>query len=195
MHGVDFCVHAAGLEQIDVADNKWQECVKTSLLESEDVMLTAIDANGKSLLALSLYNAQGPIILYRATKLPNNIHDVSGYRYSYDKSTQFSFVRPGNVTDSRRPATLFFPDLVEQAGPVSNTSLDQAATYDLWAHAIRMHLSGTKGRARTQRLGMDQQHQRRPVHIDGSSSDTWTCAPTVQTPASHRESANKVDER
>lgn len=123
MHGVDYVVHAAALKQVDTAEYNPMEYVKTNILGSENVMLAAISAGVKKVVALSTDKASSPVNLYGATKLTSDKLFISGNHYSYARGTKFSVVRYGNVMGSRGSVIPFFQSLAKQGKPLPVTDL------------------------------------------------------------------------
>lgn len=113
MYGVDYVVHAAALKQVDTAEYNPMEYVKTNILGSENVMLAAINAGVKKVVALSTDKASSPVNLYGATKLTADKLFVSGNHYSYARGTKFAVVRYGNVMGSRGSVIPFFRRIAE----------------------------------------------------------------------------------
>ena len=123
MHGVDYVVHAAALKQVDTAEYNPMEYVKTNILGSENVMMAAINAGVKKVIALSTDKASSPINLYGATKLTADKLFISGNHYSYARGTKFSVVRYGNVMGSRGSVIPFFRRLADKGDPLPITDL------------------------------------------------------------------------
>jgi UDP-N-acetylglucosamine 4,6-dehydratase/5-epimerase len=121
MHGVDYVVHAAALKQVDTAEYNPMEFVKTNILGSENVMLAAMDAGVKKVVALSTDKASSPVNLYGATKLTADKLFISSNHYSYGYGTTFSVVRYGNVMGSRGSVIPFFRRLAEAGEPLPIT--------------------------------------------------------------------------
>lgn len=121
MHGVDYVVHAAALKQVDTAEYNPMEYVKTNILGSENVMLAAIGAGVKKVVALSTDKASSPVNLYGATKLTADKLFISGNHYSYARGTRFAVVRYGNVMGSRGSVIPFFRSLTERGEPLPIT--------------------------------------------------------------------------
>lgn len=121
MHGVDYVVHAAALKQVDTAEYNPMEYVKTNILGSENVMLAAINAGVKKVVALSTDKASSPVNLYGATKLTADKLFISGNHYSYARGTKFAVVRYGNVMGSRGSVIPFFRALAERGEPLPIT--------------------------------------------------------------------------
>ena len=123
MHGVDYVVHAAALKQVDTAEYNPMEYVKTNILGSENVMMAAINAGVKKVIALSTDKASSPINLYGATKLTADKLFISGNHYSYARGTKFSVVRYGNVMGRRGSVIPFFRRLADKGDPLPITDL------------------------------------------------------------------------
>lgn len=123
MHGVDYVVHAAALKQVDTAEYNPMEYVKTNILGSENVMLSAIKAGVKKVVALSTDKASSPVNLYGATKLTADKLFISGNHYSYARGTKFAVVRYGNVMGSRGSVIPLFKRLAEAGEPLPITDL------------------------------------------------------------------------
>ena len=123
MHNVDYVVHAAALKQVDTAEYNPMEYVKTNILGSENVMVAAINAGVKKVVALSTDKASSPVNLYGATKLTADKLFISGNHYSYARGTKFSVVRYGNVMGSRGSVIPFFRTLADKGEPLPITDL------------------------------------------------------------------------
>ena len=123
MHGVDYVVHAAALKQVDTAEYNPMEYVKTNILGSENVMVAAINAGVKKVVALSTDKASSPVNLYGATKLTADKLFISGNHYSYARGTKFAVVRYGNVMGSRGSVIPFFRRLAEADEPLPITDM------------------------------------------------------------------------
>lgn len=123
MYGVDYVVHAAALKQVDTAEYNPMEYVKTNILGSENVMLAAINAGVKKVVALSTDKASSPVNLYGATKLTADKLFISGNHYSYARGTKFAVVRYGNVMGSRGSVIPFFRRLADAGEPLPITDL------------------------------------------------------------------------
>ena len=101
MTNVDYVCHCAALKQIEAAEYNSQECVKTNILGTQNVIEASIDNNVKKVITLSTDKAVDPINLYGATKLAADKLTISSNLISVHKDTIFSVVRYGNVINSR----------------------------------------------------------------------------------------------
>lgn len=100
-NNVDFVIHAAALKQVPAAEYNPDECIKTNITGSLNVVNAAIDQKVKKVIALSTDKAVNPVNLYGATKLCAEKLFVAGNSYVGDAETTFSAVRYGNVVGSR----------------------------------------------------------------------------------------------
>ena len=114
MTNVDYVCHCAALKQIEAAEYNSQECVKTNILGTQNVIEASIDNNVKKVITLSTDKAVDPINLYGATKLAADKLTISSNLISVHKDTIFSVVRYGNVINSRGSVIPFFKSLIKK---------------------------------------------------------------------------------
>jgi len=101
MQGVDVVVHAAALKRIEVAEFDAEECVKTNVDGTRNVVHAATDAGVGKVVLLSTDKACSPVNAYGASKLlaeklvlaANNTRGATG--------PIFACTRYGNVAGSR----------------------------------------------------------------------------------------------
>ncbi|KKM22425.1 hypothetical protein LCGC14_1625470 [marine sediment metagenome] len=111
MTGVDYVVHAAALKQIPSIEYNPTEGVKTNVTGTMNV-IDACVANGvKKAVLISTDKAVHPVNLYGATKLTAEKLFLAANNFN---KTRFSFVRYGNVLNSRGSVIEFFVKLKEQ---------------------------------------------------------------------------------
>ncbi|MFT7374095.1 MAG: UDP-N-acetylglucosamine 4,6-dehydratase, partial [Oleiphilaceae bacterium] len=72
MRDVDYVVHAAALKQVPAAEYNPNECIKTNIYGSQNVIDAAITADVSRVIALSTDKAANPVNLYGATKLASD---------------------------------------------------------------------------------------------------------------------------
>ena len=114
MRGVDYVVHAAAMKHVTIAEYNPFECVKTNINGAENVVMAAIRAGVKRVIALSTDKAANPINLYGATKLASDKIFVAGNNLSGAGGCDFSVVRYGNVIGSRGSVIPFFKKLIDE---------------------------------------------------------------------------------
>lgn len=105
--GSDVIIHAAATKIVPTAEINPEECIKTNVLGSMNVISAAKQNNIKKVIALSTDKASSPINLYGATKLcADKMFVAAGSNKKVN--TIFSVVRYGNVMGSRGSLIPFF---------------------------------------------------------------------------------------
>jgi UDP-N-acetylglucosamine 4,6-dehydratase len=112
MRGVDYVIHAAAMKHVPIAEYNPMECVRTNIMGAENVVMAAIQAGVKKVVALSTDKAANPINLYGATKLASDKIFCAANNLSGHNGTRFSVVRYGNVVGSRGSIVPFFQRLI-----------------------------------------------------------------------------------
>jgi UDP-N-acetylglucosamine 4,6-dehydratase len=114
MRDVDYVVHAAALKQVPAAEYNPNECIKTNIYGSQNVIDAAITADVSRVIALSTDKAANPVNLYGATKLASDKLFVAANNMSGAKGPRFAVVRYGNVVGSRGSVVPFFHKLLDE---------------------------------------------------------------------------------
>jgi UDP-N-acetylglucosamine 4,6-dehydratase len=114
MRDVDYVVHAAALKQVPAAEYNPNECIKTNIYGSQNVIDAAIAADVRRVIALSTDKAANPVNLYGATKLASDKLFVAANNMSGAKGPRFAVVRYGNVVGSRGSVVPFFHKLLHE---------------------------------------------------------------------------------
>ena len=100
MENVNVVVHAAALKIVPTAEYNPFEVIKTNIFGAQIVIDDALEHNVEKVIALSNDKASSPINLYGATKLTSDKLFIAA-NLQRKKSSKFSVVRYGNVTNSR----------------------------------------------------------------------------------------------
>ena len=108
MENVNIVVHAAALKIVPTAEYNPFEVIKTNIFGAQNVIDAALEHNVEKVIALSTDKASSPINLYGATKLTSDKLFIAANNYKGKKSSKFSVVRYGNVTNSRGSVIPFF---------------------------------------------------------------------------------------
>jgi UDP-N-acetylglucosamine 4,6-dehydratase len=114
MRDVDYVVHAAALKQVPAAEYNPNECIKTNIYGSQNVIDAAIAADVSRVIALSTDKAANPVNLYGATKLASDKLFVAANNMSGAEGPRFAVVRYGNVVGSRGSVVPFFHKLLDE---------------------------------------------------------------------------------
>ncbi|MCL4158996.1 UNVERIFIED_CONTAM: hypothetical protein GTU68_062185 [Idotea baltica] len=112
MHGIDYVIHAAALKHVPIAEYNPMECIKTNIDGAQNVILGAMNAKVKRVIALSTDKAANPINLYGATKLASDKLFVAANNMTGADGTKFAVARYGNVVGSRGSVVPFFQKLI-----------------------------------------------------------------------------------
>lgn len=124
MRGIDTVVHAAALKVVPIAEYNPTECIATNVGGAENVVMAAIAAGAKKVIALSTDKAVNPINLYGASKLCAEKIFIAANNLSAGK-TLFTVVRYGNVVGSQGSVLPLFKKIAAEGGslPVTDTRM------------------------------------------------------------------------
>ena len=113
MKGVDICIHAAAMKQVEASEYNPIECIRTNIHGAENIIESSLINKVEYVIALSTDKAANPINLYGATKLCSDKLFINANAYiGSDTSTKFSIVRYGNVINSRGSVVPFFKKIL-----------------------------------------------------------------------------------
>jgi UDP-N-acetylglucosamine 4,6-dehydratase/5-epimerase len=124
MRGIDTVVHAAALKVVPIAEYNPTECIATNVGGAENVVMAAIAAGVKKVIALSTDKAVNPINLYGASKLCAEKIFIAANNLSAGK-TLFTVVRYGNVVGSQGSVLPLFKKIAAEGGslPITDTRM------------------------------------------------------------------------
>jgi len=106
--GVDYVIHAAAMKHVPIAEYNPDECIKTNVIGSQNVVDASLQTRVSRVVALSTDKACSPINLYGATKLTSDKLFIAANSSKGDKQLRFSVVRYGNVMGSNGSVIPFF---------------------------------------------------------------------------------------
>ncbi len=106
--GVDYVIHTAAMKHVHIAEYNPDECVKTNVGGSENVIKAALSSGVSRVVALSTDKACAPINLYGATKLTSDKLFIAANNIRGTQDIKFSVVRYGNVMGSNGSVIPFF---------------------------------------------------------------------------------------
>lgn len=109
--GCDIVIHAAALKQVPKCESDPEECVKTNVVGTMNVIEACLDAGVEKAVLLSSDKAVHPANLYGASKKCAEALWLAANVYA---GTRFSAVRYGNVKGSRG-------SVLDKVGPVTLT--------------------------------------------------------------------------
>ena len=140
MHEVDFVFHAAALKQVPSCEFYPMQAVKTNVIGTENVLIAAINAGVKKVIALSTDKAVYPINAMGISKAMMERVVVAKSRSSMD--TMIACTRYGNVLASRGSVIPLFLNQIRNNQPLTITdpnmtrfmmSLDEAVNLVIFA--------------------------------------------------------------
>lgn len=105
---IDYVIHATAMKHVHIAEYNPDECVKTNIGGSENVIKAALETNISKVVALSTDKACAPINLYGATKLTSDKLFIAANNIKGNREIKFSVVRYGNVMGSNGSVIPFF---------------------------------------------------------------------------------------
>lgn len=114
MSDIDVVIHAAALKHVPIAEYNPTECTHTNINGAENVVMAAMKAGVRTVVALSTDKAVNPINLYGATKLASDKIFIASNNLSGSRGTRFAVVRYGNVVGSRGSVVPFFQKLLDE---------------------------------------------------------------------------------
>ena len=122
---IDYVIHAAATKIVPTAETNPEECVKTNILGTTNVIQVCKEKRINKIIGLSTDKACNPINLYGATKLAADKLFVAANEFDIKNSSKFSVVRYGNVLGSRGSVIPFFKKMIKTNGyiPITDSKM------------------------------------------------------------------------
>ncbi len=139
---IDYVIHAAATKIVPTAETNPEECVKTNINGTTNLIDICKEKNVKKIIGLSTDKACNPVNLYGATKLAADKLFISANDYEKKNVPKFSVVRYGNVLGSRGSVVPFFKKIFKEKNYIPITdkrmtrfiiSLDEAVDFVLFS--------------------------------------------------------------
>ncbi len=118
---IDYVIHAAATKIVPTAETNPEECVKTNVIGTSNLIQVCNEKKIKKIIGLSTDKACNPINLYGATKLAADKLFISANNFEEKNYSKFSVVRYGNVIGSRGSVIPFFKKIYKEKGYVTIT--------------------------------------------------------------------------
>jgi UDP-N-acetylglucosamine 4,6-dehydratase/5-epimerase len=138
---VDYVVHAAALKHVDQCEYNPQECIKTNIYGSENVIQACIGNNIKKCVLISTDKAVNPVNLYGASKLAAEKIFLNANYLSVKSKTIFSVVRYGNVIGSKGSIIPLFAQLIKQGKEITLTDINMTRFWISYDQAVKFVLN------------------------------------------------------
>lgn len=108
MNGIHIVVHAAAMKHMPIAEANPDECFKTNIIGTQNLVYCALTHGVERVVGLSTDKAVMPINAYGASKLYLEKVLIAGNTSPRNKGTRLSAVRYANVLGSRGSVVPFF---------------------------------------------------------------------------------------
>ena len=109
---IDYVIHAAATKIVPTAETNPEECVKTNILGTINLIQICKEKKIEKVIGLSTDKACNPVNLYGATKLAADKLIIAANDFESKKFSRFSVVRYGNVLGSRGSVIPFFKKMI-----------------------------------------------------------------------------------
>ncbi len=117
----DIVIHAAALKRLDILEYNVEECIKTNVLGTQNVVDACLENNVKKAIFVSTDKACSPVNTYGACKFVSERIFVESNYNKGDKPTIFSCVRYGNVLQSTGSVIPFFESKIKNGEKIPLT--------------------------------------------------------------------------
>ena len=104
---IDYVIHAVATKIVPTAETNPEECVKTNVLGTINLIQVCKEKKIKRVIGLSTDKACNPVNLYGATKLAADKLMISANEFKKSNNSIFSVVRYGNVLGLEVPVIHF----------------------------------------------------------------------------------------
>jgi len=121
MEDADYVIHAAALKRIDLLEYNVEECIKTNITGTQNVINACLENNVEKALFVSTDKACAPINTYGACKfVSERVFTESNYSKGA-KKTVFTSVRYGNVLQSTGSVIPYFVEKMKNGEKIPLT--------------------------------------------------------------------------
>lgn len=141
LNNVDFVIHAAAQKHVELSEYNPQECVKTNIYGTENLINACITNNVKKCILISTDKAVNPINLYGASKLASEKLMLNANNLSGEKGTIFTAVRYGNVIGSKGSVIPLFVELTKNNKKMPLTHMDMTRFWISYEEAVKFILN------------------------------------------------------
>ena len=141
LNNVDFVIHAAAQKHVELSEYNPQECVKTNIYGTENLINACITNKVKKCILISTDKAVNPINLYGASKLASEKLMLNANNLSGEKGTIFTAVRYGNVIGSKGSVIPLFVELTKNNKKMPLTHMDMTRFWISYEEAVKFILN------------------------------------------------------
>lgn len=141
LNKVDFVIHAAAQKHVELSEYNPQECVKTNIYGTENLINACLINKVKKCILISTDKAVNPINLYGASKLASEKLILNANNLSGENGTIFTAVRYGNVIGSKGSVIPLFAKLTKDRKKIPLTHLDMTRFWISYDDAVKFILN------------------------------------------------------
>tara|TARA_Y100000768_G_scaffold275659_1_gene211258 strand:+ start:6960 stop:7919 length:960 start_codon:yes stop_codon:yes gene_type:complete len=138
LNGVDFVIHAAAQKHVEMSEYNPQECIKTNVNGTQNLIEACLTNNVKKCLLISTDKAVNPVNLYGASKLVAEKIILGGNALSGRNGTIFGIVRYGNVLGSKGSILPYFSILNKEKKKIPITHQDMTRFWISYDEAVKL---------------------------------------------------------
>jgi UDP-N-acetylglucosamine 4,6-dehydratase len=141
LKNIDLVFHTAAQKHVGLSEYNPQECIKTNINGTQNVIESCINNNVKKFLLISTDKAVNPINLYGASKLVAEKITINANNISGHNGCKFAIARYGNVIGSKGSVIPFFLKLIEEKKTIPLTDKEMTRFWISYDQAIKFVLN------------------------------------------------------
>jgi UDP-N-acetylglucosamine 4,6-dehydratase len=140
LKNIDLVFHTAAQKHVGLSEYNPQECIKTNITGTQNVIESCIYNNVKKFLLVSTDKAVNPINLYGASKLVAEKITINANNLSGHNGCKFAVARYGNVIGSKGSVIPFFLRLIEEKKTIPLTDINMTRFWISYDQAVEFVL-------------------------------------------------------
>lgn len=138
---IDLVFHTAAQKHVGLSEYNPQECIKTNITGTQNVIESCILNKVKKFLLVSTDKAVNPINLYGASKLVAEKITINANNLSGHKGCKFAVARYGNVIGSKGSVIPFFLELIKEKKTIPLTDKEMTRFWISYNQAVKFVLN------------------------------------------------------
>ena len=137
LRDIDLVFHTAAQKHVGLSEYNPQECIKTNIIGTQNVIESCIFNNVKKFLLISTDKAVNPINLYGASKLVAEKITINANNLSGKNGCTFAVARYGNVIGSKGSVVPFFLKLIKEKKTIPLTDKKMTRFWISYDQAVK----------------------------------------------------------
>lgn len=138
---IDLVFHTAAQKHVGLSEYNPQECIKTNITGTQNVIESCILNKVKKFLLVSTDKAVNPINLYGASKLVAEKITINANNLSGHQGCNFAVARYGNVIGSKGSVIPFFLELIKEKKTIPLTDKEMTRFWISYNQAVKFVLN------------------------------------------------------